>query len=121
FGFGVDRGLKIVGDLHVLAASVGLVPAAASPGRLDLLQPVFCHPALLAEARDVVDVDPAPDAFSPARRVALQIAPVVEALADGVYPAPAERDVDRLLRRDRLQAGADLVDPDPDLALAVVV
>ena len=79
------------------------------------------HPALLDQPGDIVDVDLAPDALLPARRVALQEAFVVEALAEAVDPAPAQHDVDRLLGRDRLQARTDLVDLDPDLVGLVVV
>jgi hypothetical protein len=72
------------------------------------------HQAHIDQPGDIVDVDLAPDALPGARRVALEIAGGVEALADRVDPAPAEDDVDGFLRRDRGEARGDLVDTNPD-------
>src|SRR5438876_2489417 len=100
-GLGVDGGLEIIGDLHVLAA-IGARPASVGLGRLDFREPVPGHPAFLDEPGDIVDIDLAPDALPAARRITLQIAPVVKALANGIDPAPAEADIDGFLGRDRL-------------------
>jgi hypothetical protein len=86
-----------------------------------MLQPVLGHSAFLDQPGDIIDVDLAPRAFPAARCVALQITLVVKTFADSVDPAPAKRDVDRLLRRDRRKTGTDLMDLDPDLAGAIVV
>jgi hypothetical protein len=82
---------------------------------------VLGHPTFLDQPGDVVDVDLAPGALPAARRVALQIALVVEPLAHGVDPTPAQHDVDGLLGRDRRQPRIDLVYLDPDFCLGVVV
>src|SRR4029453_19575401 len=112
-GLGGDGGPQISGD-HRALAPVGAAPAPVGLGGLDLLETVLGHPAFLDQPGDIVDVDLAPDTLLGARRVALQEALGIETLAQAVDPAPAQHDVDRLFRRDRLQARADLVDLDPD-------
>ena len=108
--------------IFVLAACCRPRPSARRPSPpRPAPSPCCSHPGLLDQPRDVVDVDLAPDALLAARRVALQEALVVEALADAVDPAPAEHHVDGLLGRDRREPGAHLVDLDPDLALLVPV
>ena len=61
----------------------------------------------------------------PPQDVARIVAAVTELAREpfphGVDPPPAQTDVDRFLWRDRFQARAHLVDPDPDLVLPVVV
>ena len=95
-GVGVDRGLEVGGDRHAAGAGVGALPAAIGLGGLDMGEAVLGHPAFGDQAGDVLDVDLAPGALAAARGVALQVAGGVEALADRVDPAPAERDVDGL-------------------------
>ena len=102
FRLGIDRGLQIPGDLHVLAV-IGARPAPVGFGLIDLPQAVFGHPAFPDQAGDIVDIDLAPDTFLCARRVALQKALVVKPLAQAIDPAPAQDNVDRLLRRDRFE------------------
>src|SRR3954463_7150829 len=77
----VDGSLEIVGDRHVLAASVGAIPAPVGLRCLHLLEPMLGHPAFRDQPGDVVDIDLAPDAALAAARVALQITLVVKALA----------------------------------------
>src|SRR3981189_2553994 len=79
------------------------------------------HPAFVDQPRDVIDVDPAPDAFLLARRVALEIALVVETFADAIDPTPAKYHVDGLLRSDRFEPRIHFVDLDPDLVFLEVV
>src|SRR5690606_10717704 len=112
---------KVGWHLGVPRARVRAVPAAVRLGSLDLLEPVLRHAPLRDKPRDVGYVDLAPDALGSPRRVPLQEALVIEALADAIYPAPTEDDVDSLFRRDRRKAGPDLVDLDPDLVCLVVV
>jgi len=69
----------------------------------------------------MVAVDLAPDALRPSRREALQERRVVERLSNGIDPAPAERNVERLGMRNGRKSGSFLVDLDPDLGLRVVV
>src|SRR5581483_2010102 len=117
----VDGRLEIGGDGHVPAAAVGAIPAAVGLRGLHCLEAVLGHPAFGDQPGDVVDIDSAPDAALAAARVALQVTLVVAALAHRVDPAPAEAHVDRLPGRDRLQARAHFVNPDPDLVCLVVV
>src|SRR5690606_3862744 len=87
----------------------------------DMLQAVPGHAAFRDKARDIVDIDPAPDAFRPARHIALEKAHLVEALLDAVDPAPAEHDVDRLPGVHRGAAGCLLEDADPQFVGDIVV
>jgi hypothetical protein len=64
-------------------------------------------------ASDVVPVDLAPGGHRTARHVALKERRLIQALADPIDPAPAQRDVGGLHGRDRRHAAARLVDPDP--------
>src|SRR5712672_541692 len=82
---------------------------------------MFGHPAFADQPCDVIDVDPAPDAFLLARRVALEIALVVETFADAIDPTPAKHHVDGLLRSDRFEPRIHFVDLDPDLVFLEVV
>src|SRR6266576_1352557 len=120
-GLGIDRRLEIAGDLHVLAAVIGARPASVGLGLIDLFQPVSGHPAFVDQPCNVIDVDPAPDAFLLARRVALEIAVVVETLAEAIDPTPAKYHVDGLLRSDRFEPRIHFVDLDPDLVFLEVV
>src|SRR5258705_12242274 len=81
---------------------------------------MFGHPAFADQPCDVIDVDPAPDAFLLARRVALEIALVVETFADAIDPTPAKYHVDGLLRSDRFEPRIHFVDLDPDLVFLEV-
>ncbi len=86
---GIDRRLQVVGDLQVLAAAIGAVPAAIGLGGLDVLEPMPGHQPRLLQPGDIVDVDLAPHALLAARRVALQEALVVVALADWRRSSPS--------------------------------
>lgn len=119
-GIGIDRALEVFGDRIVLHR-ICAVPAAVGLGGVDMTLAVLGHPPRLGQAGDIVDIDLAPHALGAARGVALEVAALVKALADAVDPAPAQADMDRLHRRDRRQAGADLVEFDPDLGFAVVM
>src|SRR5690606_27442095 len=108
-------------QLGTLLPRVRALPAPIGLGRLHVPQAVLRHPTLDDQPLDVVHVHAAPDALRPPRRVPLQEALVVVTLANAVYPAPAQDDIDGLLGRDRGQARSHLVDLDPDLVGAVVV
>src|SRR5258706_4298551 len=82
---------------------------------------MFGHPAFVDQPCDVIDVDPAPDTFPFAPRVALEIALVVETFADAIDPTPAKYDVDGFLRSDRFEPRIHFVDLDPDLVFLDVV
>src|SRR5690606_26935018 len=97
----IDGGLQVLRNLHILDAVIGAIPPAVGLGRVDLPQPLFGHTARFDQAGDIVDIDLAPDAPSAARRVALEKALLVEALADSIDPAPAKRHVDGFHRADR--------------------
>ena len=45
FGFGIDSGLEVGQDLHVLAAGIGAIPAAVGFGGFDVFQAVLSHAA----------------------------------------------------------------------------
>src|SRR2546423_29162 len=77
---GIDRGLKVGRNLHALAAVVGATPTPVGLGGLDMFEPMLGHAPFLDQPGDVVDIDRAPDAFTAARREALQIALRVEGL-----------------------------------------
>src|SRR5207253_2557763 len=100
----VDGSLEIVGDRHVLAASIGAIPAPVGLRCLHLLESMLGHPAFRDQPGYVVHIDLAPDAALAAARVALQITLLVKALPHRVDPAPTEANVDRLLWSDRLPA-----------------
>lgn len=120
-GLSVDGGLEGGGDLHLLAALVGTIPAAISFGGLDVFEAVRGHAALSDEAGDVVDIDLAPDAFAATGSIPLEVALFVEAFADGVDPAPAKDNVDGLFGGDGGEAGVHFVNLDPEFILGVVV
>ena len=65
----VDGRLEIVGDRHVLAASVGAIPAPVGLRCLRLLEPMLGHPAFRDQPSDVVDIDLAPHGTFAAMRI----------------------------------------------------
>lgn len=121
FGLSIDGDLQIGGDLHVLAALVGAIPAPVGLRSLDMRQAVLGHYAFFDEPRDIVDVDLAPGALPGARRITLQEALLIEPFALAVDPAPAENDIDSFFGRDRFEARINLVNLDPDFISFVVM
>jgi hypothetical protein len=68
------------------------------------------HPAGRGQLADAADIDGTPDAPALARGETDRIARFVAALADAVYPAEAQRLVERLLVRDPSSATPGFVE-----------
>src|SRR5260370_12814853 len=107
-------------DLYVAGRGVSRVPTPVRLGGIDVTLPGGLHASFLHEVLDLVAVDLRPPALGTARREALQVGVLVEALANAVDPPPAKRDVDRLRGRDARPARRLLEDLGPDFFLLVV-
>ena len=97
-------------------AGVGALPAAVGLGGLDWARPCSRHPAFGDQARDVLDVDPAPEAL--ARRAGCSAAgsSLVEALAEWRRSSPS-RARRRSPRFGVIEGGRRRACTDPDLGL----
>src|SRR5262249_28754085 len=112
-GGAVGAELALVGRREPLrAVLVGVQPRALRGAGAHRLEPRGPHPARGLERLRAPDVDRAPDALRPARREPDREAVVVEAAADPIDPAEAERLVQRVGVGHAAIAGVDLEDAD---------
>src|SRR5260221_7240887 len=121
---GLDRDAQIVRDRRGRRRADGRVrssPSAIGLGGVDLPLTRGLHAAGPGQPLHVLAVDLAPDALGPPRREALEERFRIEALADAIDPAPAQRGVHGLRVRHGGLARALLVDAQPDLRLARMV
>ncbi len=115
-----QRGGEFGGDLHARGAVVRGLPAAVGHGRLDLAQARRTHAPGVDQALDPGDVGLRPQAARLARGEALQEERLVQAAAQAVDPAVAERDLDGLLVAHRDHPAALLADLQPRAAFALM-
>lgn len=70
-GFRVDRGEEIIGQLHLLAALISSRPTAVGLCSVYVRETEFGHLAFLDQTGNILNIDLAPHALFPSRRVAL--------------------------------------------------
>src|SRR5262245_42788965 len=109
----VELALEIIRDRGAALAGVGGVPAAVRLGALDLGVSSGPHSPLGDQLLRLGPIDLRPPPARPTRRIPLEEVALVERFAAAVYPAEAERDLNRLGVKDGLDARVLLGHLDP--------